>query len=158
MIFVITFLVVVPESGELGLEAVALHGALLRVPTKFRDPVVVGGPLLVEVALDHRDGLVSYRNMARFPRVLLRHALGHERHLGLLGRARRRLFACGARPPPAPPGLFLPGAPLGLPVFALCAAARRRRDAALVFGPVGQLLEALGPLFCRLLSQRAALL
>ena len=28
------------------------------------------------------------------------------------------MFACGARPPPAPPGLLLPGAALGLPVFA----------------------------------------
>ena len=57
------------------------------------------------------------------------------------------MFACGARPPPAPPGLFLLGAPLGLPVFAVCAAAATALVAALVFGPVGQLLDALEAAF-----------
>ena len=50
--------------------------------------------------------------------MLLRHALGHERHGALNFAPGGVLFACGARPPPAPPGLLLPGAALGQPVFA----------------------------------------
>ena len=93
--------------------------ALSSASYKFRDPVVVGGALLVEMPLDHRHGLVPHGDVARFPRVLLRHALGHERHLVLSGRARRRLVRVRrSPPPPAPPGLLLPGAALGQPVFA----------------------------------------
>jgi len=64
--------------------------------------------------------------------------------LALLGRALGRLYCGGAL---ALPGLFLLGAPPGLPLSALCAAALMALNVALGFGPLGQLLGAQSAVF-----------
>jgi len=64
--------------------------------------------------------------------------------LALLGRALGRLYS-GA--PSCPQGLFLAGAPPGLPLSALCAAALMALNVALGFGPPGQLLGAQSAVF-----------